>query len=239
MGSSNMTSAFGPVENPWKRRQDSDGGAGARRLLRRLGRGGGGAAGAGRHRHRHRRLDPPAGVVLRHRRDQADLWPLLALGRRGVRLLARPARPVRPHGRRTARSCCGSMAGHDPKDCTSADRPGARLRGRLRARREGPAHRRAARIPHRRHARRTSSCCGSQGLDWLRDAGAEIVDVSLPHTKYGLAAYYIVAPAEASSNLARYDGVRFGLREDGDGPARPVRAHPRRRLRRRRCGAAS
>jgi aspartyl-tRNA(Asn)/glutamyl-tRNA(Gln) amidotransferase subunit A len=53
------------------------------------------------------------------------------------------------------------------------------------------------------------------GIDWLRDAGAEIVDVSLPHTKYGLATYYIVAPAEASSNLARYDGVRFGARTDG------------------------
>ena len=55
-----------------------------------------------------------------------------------------------------------------------------------------------------------------QGIDWLKQAGAEIVDVSLPHTKYALPAYYIVAPAEASSNLARYDGVRYGLRVDGE-----------------------
>ena len=54
------------------------------------------------------------------------------------------------------------------------------------------------------------------GIEWLRDAGAEIVDISLPHTKYALPAYYIVAPAEASSNLARYDGVRYGLRVKGD-----------------------
>ena len=55
-----------------------------------------------------------------------------------------------------------------------------------------------------------------RGIAWFRDAGAEIVDISLPHTKYALPAYYIVAPAEASSNLARYDGVRYGLRVDGD-----------------------
>jgi aspartyl-tRNA(Asn)/glutamyl-tRNA(Gln) amidotransferase subunit A len=55
-----------------------------------------------------------------------------------------------------------------------------------------------------------------RGIEWYRDAGAEIVDISLPHTKYALPAYYIVAPAEASSNLARYDGVRYGLRVDGD-----------------------
>ena len=55
-----------------------------------------------------------------------------------------------------------------------------------------------------------------QGIDWLKEAGAEIVDISLPHTKYALPAYYIVAPAEASSNLARYDGVKYGLRVDGN-----------------------
>ena len=55
------------------------------------------------------------------------------------------------------------------------------------------------------------------GIKWLQGMGAEIVDVSLPHTKYALPAYYIVAPAEASSNLARYDGMRYGAREDGDG----------------------
>src|SRR6201982_1614714 len=55
-----------------------------------------------------------------------------------------------------------------------------------------------------------------KGISWMKDAGAEIVDISLPHTKYALPAYYIVAPAEASSNLARYDGVRYGLRVPAD-----------------------
>ncbi len=72
-------------------------GPGARRLVGRLGGGGRGAAGHGRHRHRHRRLDPPARLVLRHRRDQADLRAVQPLGRGRLRLLARPARPVRPH----------------------------------------------------------------------------------------------------------------------------------------------
>ena len=96
MGSSNETSCFGPVVNPW-RREGSNTDAGAGRLVRRLGVGGGGAALHGRDRDRYRRLDPPARGVHRDRRHQADLWPLLALGHRRVRLLARPGRPDRAH----------------------------------------------------------------------------------------------------------------------------------------------
>jgi aspartyl-tRNA(Asn)/glutamyl-tRNA(Gln) amidotransferase subunit A len=56
----------------------------------------------------------------------------------------------------------------------------------------------------------------ARGVEWLKDAGCEVVDVSLPHTRYALPAYYIIAPAEASSNLARYDGMRYGMRVDAD-----------------------
>jgi aspartyl-tRNA(Asn)/glutamyl-tRNA(Gln) amidotransferase subunit A len=108
----------------------------------------------------------------------------------------------------------GSMAGFDPKDSTSAEQAvpdfqAACARGvkglRIGVPREYRMDGMAPEI----------EALWQQGLSWLREAGATIVDVSLPHTKYGLAAYYIVAPAEASSNLARYDGVRFGLREAG------------------------
>ncbi|RJF87235.1 Asp-tRNA(Asn)/Glu-tRNA(Gln) amidotransferase subunit GatA [Oleomonas cavernae] len=107
-----------------------------------------------------------------------------------------------------------SMAGHDPKDSTSVpvDVPDyeAALTGDLRGKRIGvPKEYRVDGMPQEIEA------LWAKGLDWLRDAGAEIVEVSLPHTKYALPAYYIVAPAEASSNLARYDGVRFGLRVPG------------------------
>lgn len=79
----------------------------------------------------------------------------------------------------------------------------------------------------------------AKGVEWLRDAGAEVVDISLPHTKYALPAYYIVAPAEASSNLARYDGVRYGLRVDGKDIADMYEKEPRRRFSARKCSAAS
>ena len=97
MGSSNETSCFGPVVNRLAARRRPNTRAGAGRLVRRLGRGGRGAALPRRDRDRHRRLDPPARGLHRHRRHQADLWPLLALGHRRLRLLARPGRADRAH----------------------------------------------------------------------------------------------------------------------------------------------
>jgi aspartyl-tRNA(Asn)/glutamyl-tRNA(Gln) amidotransferase subunit A len=107
------------------------------------------------------------------------------------------------------------MAGFDPKDSTSADRPlpdfEAALSGDVRGLRIGvPREYVVDGMPAEIEA------LWQRGIDWLKSAGAEIAEVSLPHTKYALPAYYIVAPAEASSNLARYDGVRYGLRVDGD-----------------------
>ena len=107
-----------------------------------------------------------------------------------------------------------SMAGHDPKDTTSVERPvpdyeaaiGKSIKGmKIGIPKEYRVDGMAAEIDK----------LWEQGAQWLKAAGAEMVEVSLPHTKYALAAYYIVAPAEASSNLARYDGVRYGLRVPG------------------------
>ena len=109
-----------------------------------------------------------------------------------------------------------AMAGFDPKDATSLDLAvpewEAALSGDLSGKRIGiPREYRMDGIDDEIDA------SWEQGIAWLKDAGAEIVDISLPHTKYALPAYYIIAPAEASSNLARYDGVRFGLRKMADG----------------------
>ena len=108
-----------------------------------------------------------------------------------------------------------SMTGHDEKDTTSANVPvpdfEAALGGDLKGMRIGiPEEYRAEGMPEEIGA------LWDRAAGWLKERGAEIIDVSLPHTKYALPAYYIVAPAEASSNLARYDGVRYGLRVNGD-----------------------
>jgi aspartyl-tRNA(Asn)/glutamyl-tRNA(Gln) amidotransferase subunit A len=108
-----------------------------------------------------------------------------------------------------------AMSGHDPKDSTSADMPvpdfAAALTGDIKGLKIGiPKEYRVDGMPAEIEAE------WQRGIDMLKDAGAEIVDVSLPHTKYALPVYYVIAPAECSSNLARYDGVRYGLRVEGD-----------------------
>ncbi len=213
MGSSNMTSAYGPVENPWKRRQDNkavlvpggSSGGSAAAVAARLAMGATGTDTGGS-------IRQPAsfcGIAgIKPSYGRCSRWGVVAF----ASSLDHPG----PFGR-TVADCAillRSMAGHDPKDSTSANVPvpdyeAACARGVKGLRIGVPREYRLDGMPEDiEHLWR-------QGLDWLRDAGAEVIDVSLPHTKYGLAAYYIVAPAEASSNLARYDGVRFGLREDG------------------------
>ena len=120
---------------------------------------------------------------------------------------------------RDAAIMLGAMAGHDPKDSTSADIPvpdfEAALTGDIRGKKIG--------LPREYRLEGLSAevaALWDKGADMLRAAGAEIVDISLPHTKYALPTYYVIAPAEASSNLARYDGVRYGHRAKlsaGDG----------------------
>ena len=160
MGSSNETSCFGPVVNPW-RRDGSNTDAGARRLVRRLGGGGGGAALPRRDRDRYRRLDPPAGGLHRHRRHQADLWALLALGHRGVRVLARSGRADRAHGARQRDPDALDGRARSQGHHLGRSR-GAGLRGGDRQIREGHEDRHSEGIPPRRHARRKSRSSGAR-----------------------------------------------------------------------------
>jgi aspartyl-tRNA(Asn)/glutamyl-tRNA(Gln) amidotransferase subunit A len=213
MGSSNMTSAYGAVANPWQRRQDADAvlvpggssGGSAAAVSARLAMGATGTDTGGS-------IRQPAsfcGIVgLKPTYGRCSRWGVVAF----ASSLDHPG----PFAR-SVNDCAillGSMAGHDPKDSTSADVPvpdfEAACRRDVKGLRIGvPREYRMDGMPE------DIERLWQQGLGWLRDAGAVIIDVSLPHTKYGLTTYYIVAPAEASSNLARYDGVRFGLRDGG------------------------
>ncbi len=211
MGSSNMTSAYGPVVNPWQR-------ADGAKLVPGGSSGGSVAAVAARLALGATATDTGGSI-----RQPASFTGLVGIkptygrcSRFGIVAFASSLDQAGPVAR-TVEDCAvllGSMSGFDPRDSTSADQPvpdfaAACARG-VRGLRIGvPREYRSNDMPPEIEA------LWQQGLAWLKAEGATIVDVSLPHTKYGLATYYIVAPAEASSNLARYDGVRFGLRVDG------------------------
>ena len=212
MGSSNMTSAFGGVTNPWQR-QGSDA-----KLVPGGSSGGSAAAVAARIALGATATDTGGSI-----RQPASFCGIAGIkptygrcSRWGVVAFASSLDQAGPLAR-TVEDCAillGSMAGFDDKDSTSANMPvpdfaAACARGVKGLRIGVPKEYRMEGIDP------VIDKLWQQGLEWLRDAGAEIVDISLPHTKYGLATYYIVAPAEASSNLARYDGVRYGLRSPG------------------------
>ena len=212
MGSSNMTSAFGAVTNPWTRTDNA-------RLVPGGSSGGSAAAVAAGIAMGATGTDTGGSI-----RQPAAFCGIVGMkptygrcSRYGVVAFASSLDHPGPFARTVEDSAIllASMAGFDPKDSTSADRPvpdfaAACARGvrglRIGVPREYRLDGMAPEI----------AALWDQGLAWLRDAGATIVDISLPHTRYGLAAYYIIAPAECSSNLARYDGVRFGLRVPGE-----------------------
>ena len=210
MGSSNETSGYGPVISPWRR---SDGGNAA---LAPGGSSGGSSAAVSA------RLCPGAtgtdtGGSIRQPAAFTGITGIKPTygrcSRWGVVAFASSLDQAGPMAR-DVRDCAimlEAMAGFDPKDSTSLDLPvpawEAKLSPDLRGKRVGiPREYRIDGVPAEIDA------VWDQGIEWLRDAGAEIVEVSLPHTKYALPTYYIIAPAEASSNLARYDGVRYGKR---------------------------
>ncbi len=211
MGSSNMTSAYGPVESPWTQTDN-------RKLVPGGSSGGSAAAVSARLCLGATGTDTGGSI-----RQPASFTGIVGAkptygrcSRFGVVAFASSLDHPGAFARTVEDTAIllASMAGFDPKDSTSADQPvpdfAAACRRGVRGLRIGiPREYRSDDMPPEIEA------LWQQGLGWLREQGAETVDVSLPHTKYALAAYYIVAPAEASSNLARYDGVRFGIRRDG------------------------
>ena len=212
MGSSNETSYYGPVINPWRRTGDTA-------KLVPGGSSGGSSAAIAAHLCLAATGTDTGGSI----RQPAAFTGIVGLkptygrcSRWGIVAFASSLDQAGPMARNVCDTAIllGVMAGHDPKDSTSVDRPvpnyEAALTGNIKGMRIGiPAEYRVDGMPA------GIETIWSKGANWLRDAGAEIVEISLPHTKYALPAYYIVAPAEASSNLARYDGMRFGLRVAG------------------------
>jgi aspartyl-tRNA(Asn)/glutamyl-tRNA(Gln) amidotransferase subunit A len=212
MGSSNETSYYGPVINPWR----ADG---SEASLVPGGSSGGSAAAVAAQLCAGATATDTGGSI----RQPAALTGTVGIkptygrcSRWGIVAFASSLDQAGPIARtvRDSAILLRSMAGYDPQDTTSADRPVPDYEAAIGRGVKGlkigiPAEYRVDGMPAEIDA------LWQKGVEWMRDAGAEIVEVSLPHTKYALPAYYIVAPAEASSNLARYDGVRYGLRERG------------------------
>ncbi|MEM9084500.1 MAG: Asp-tRNA(Asn)/Glu-tRNA(Gln) amidotransferase subunit GatA [Pseudomonadota bacterium] len=214
MGSSNETSHFGNVSSPWRKQ-------GTNAAMSPGGSSGGSSSAVAA------RIAPAAtgtdtGGSIRQPAAFTGICGIKPTygrcSRWGVVAFASSLDQAGPMAR-SVEDCAimlGAMAGFDPKDATSLqmDVPDweAALSADLSGKRVG--------IPSEYRMEGTSDeilASWEQGKAWLKDAGAEIVDISLPHTKYALPAYYIIAPAEASSNLARYDGVRYGLRDLPEG----------------------
>jgi aspartyl-tRNA(Asn)/glutamyl-tRNA(Gln) amidotransferase subunit A len=211
MGSSNETSAFGPVINPWRS-------AGSNRDLSPGGSSGGSAAAVAADLVLGATATDTGGSI----RQPASLTGTVGVkptygrcSRWGVVAFASSLDQAGPITRTVedAAILLRSMSGHDPKDSTSLpvevpDFPSFVGRSPKGLRIGVPKEYRVEGMPAEIEALWT------QGVAWLKDAGCEVVEVSLPHTRYALPAYYIIAPAEASSNLARYDGMRYGMRVD-------------------------
>jgi len=217
MGSSNETSTYGPVVSPWRR-------DGAETPLTPGGSSGGSASAVAADLCLAATGTDTGGSI----RQPAAFTGIVGVkptygrcSRWGVIAFASSLDQAGPMTKtvRDAAIMLEAMSGHDPKDSTSADLAvpnfEAALTGDIRGKKIGiPREYRLDGMPDEIDA------LWQRGTEMMRDAGAEIVDISLPHTKYALPAYYVIAPAEASSNLARYDGVRYGRRAalaKGDG----------------------
>lgn len=213
MGSSNTTSAYGNVINPWKRNNDN------KDLVPGGSSGGSAAAVAARIAMGATGTDTGGSI-----RQPAAFCGITGIkptygrcSRFGIIAFASSLDQAGPFARTVEDNALllKSMAGYDPKDSTSVNVPvpdyAAVLGQSLKGLKVG--------VPKEYRVDGTNAeitALWDKGVQMLKDAGAEIVEVSLPHTKYALQTYYVIAPAECSSNLARYDGVRFGARVEGD-----------------------
>ena len=212
MGSSNETSAFGPVSNPWKAR-------GSNQALTPGGSSGGSAAAVAADLCLAATASDTGGSIRQPAAFTGTVGVKPTYGRcsrYGIIAFASSLDQAGPIAKTVedAALLLTSMSGHDPKDSTSLDIEtpdfssfvGKSVKG---LRIGVPDEYRLDGMPTE------IAALWDQGVEWLKAAGCEIKRVSLPHTKYALPAYYIIAPAEASSNLSRYDGMRYGLRVEG------------------------